>query len=83
MVQKFNGIIADGNPLKVSIVEPPPVLSLKDRMRSKPGNGMEVDDEPAQVDLLPSGSARYVPALASPVAAPNASCRLSQQDVLG
>jgi hypothetical protein len=60
MVQKFNGIIADGNPLKVSIVEPPPVLlSLKDRMRSKPGNAMDVDDAPApQADLLSTGSSR-------------------------
>ncbi|GHJ87893.1 hypothetical protein NliqN6_4295 [Naganishia liquefaciens] len=57
MVQKFNGIIADGNPLKVSIVEPPPVLSLKDRMRSKPGNAMDVDDVPAKADLLASGPA--------------------------
>ena len=64
MVQKFNGIIADGNPLKVSIVEPPPVLSLKDRMRSKPGNAMDVDDVPAKADLLASGPARYVFAFA-------------------
>jgi hypothetical protein len=61
MVQKFNGIIADGNPLKVSIIEPPPMLSLKDRMRSKPGksgNAMDVDVAPEPVDLLPSGSGR-------------------------
>lgn len=59
MVQKFNGIIADGNPLKVSIIEPPPMLSLKDRMKSKPGNAMDVDvSEQPQVDLLPSGTGR-------------------------
>ncbi|KAJ9111559.1 hypothetical protein QFC20_002532 [Naganishia adeliensis] len=58
MVQKFNGIIADGNPLKVSIIEPPPILSLKDRMKSKPGNAMDVDVAPEQpqADLLPSGT---------------------------
>lgn len=60
MVQKFNGIIADGNPLKVSIIEPPPILSLKDRMKSKPGNAMDVDVAPEQpqADLLPSGTGR-------------------------
>lgn len=60
MVQKFNGIIADGNPLKVSIIEPPPMLSLKDRMKSKPGIAMEVDEAPAhlQADLLPAGTVR-------------------------
>ncbi|KAJ9095827.1 hypothetical protein QFC19_007442 [Naganishia cerealis] len=61
MVEKFNGIIADGNPLKVWIVEPQapaPLMSLKDRMRSGPGNAMEVDDGPTQPpsDLLPTGA---------------------------
>ncbi|KAJ9116239.1 hypothetical protein QFC24_006830 [Naganishia onofrii] len=61
MVDKFNGIIADGNPLKVWIIEPPapaPIMSLKDRMRSGPGNAMEVDDGPAQApaELLPTGA---------------------------
>lgn len=61
MVDKFNGIIADGNPLKVWIVEPPaptPIISLKDRMRSGPGNAMDVDDGPAQspAELLPTGA---------------------------
>ncbi|KAI5451471.1 hypothetical protein NCC49_001777 [Naganishia albida] len=57
MVQKFNGIIADGNPLKVSIIEPPPMLSLKDRMKSKPGNAMDVDVASEPVDLLPAATA--------------------------
>ncbi|KAJ9096005.1 hypothetical protein QFC21_005369 [Naganishia friedmannii] len=61
MVEKFNGIIADGNPLKVWIIEPPapaPIMSLKDRMRSGPGNAMDVDDGPAQspTELLPTGA---------------------------